>query len=650
MRFEVVNVITGESFTKTVTNANPVFLGSGPGVHITLPAIFVGRVAAAIGYLDASRSWVLWNHHGRDIVLGAKTLSAEGDHEPIRTGDSFVCSPFEVRVYFDAEELDTATDSRFARDRRANELVRHLHVELIKQYGRDLTPRESEFKDDYIQKLEENIAERAARADGFPADDRSESEIGNHLAGMAVRSELLSHLVADAGEKTDNAARKLKDGWERLRTRQKALEDAGAALVTEMAECLDTGRSDDLTEQIERVETGFWPAWDAWVVRKYPSLAVRRYLAVRRLKKEIKDSWYGYGPLEELLDDPTISEIMVVDRDHIFIEKNGRIENTGRRFVDDKSTEGVIGKIVDLAGRQINTSEPMVDARMPDGSRVNAIIPPLALKGPCLTIRRFPGKRLTVDQLIAKGSLTTAAKNFLRAAVISRRNVIVSGGTGTGKTTMLNCLSGFIPDHERIVTVEDTAELQLHKAHVVTLQSKHKNSEGKGEIDIERLVINTLRMRPDRIVVGECRGGEALDMLQAMNTGHDGSLTTIHANSPGDVIGRLEVLCRMNKRGSLPVESIHRQIASAVDVIVQLGVVYGENRRPKKIVTEIAEVAGMDPDAGGLRIVPLFARHPQTGPLRPTGQLATFTHELVASGLVADPVSLIRDDAPAVAG
>src|SRR6185369_2033908 len=225
---------------------------------------------------------------------------------------------------------------------------------------------------------------------------------------------------------------------------------------------------------------------------------------------------------------PNISEIMVVDREHIYIEKTGVLENSGRRFVSDEVTLAIIERIVSKVGRRIDKSSPLVDARLEDGSRVNAVIPPLAVSGPCLTIRKFPSRRLVMDDLVAKGALSRSVADFLKAAVLARRNILISGGTGTGKTTLLNCLSDFIPDKERIVTVEDTAELQLQKEHVVGMETKLANVEGAGEYTIRDLVRNALRMRPDRIVVGECRGPEALDMLQAMNTGHDGSMTTIH--------------------------------------------------------------------------------------------------------------------------
>jgi pilus assembly protein CpaF len=408
--------------------------------------------------------------------------------------------------------------------------------------------------------------------------------------------------------------------------------------VGALHEALGLAAIGDVTAQIQRVEAEFWNFWDKRIVDASFSFRARRYLALRRLKEEIKNVWYGFGPLEDLLENPTITEIMVVDREHIFIEKSNVIENSGRRFLTDPLK--IIRDVVNGAGREINTSEPMADARMPDGSRLNAVIPPLALKGPCLTIRRFPTKRLTTDDLLRIGSLTPASRDFLRACVINRRNVLISGGTGTGKTTLLNCLSSFIPDKERIVTIEDTAELQLHKEHVVTLQGRHKNVEGKGDVSIRDLVRNALRMRPDRIVVGECRGGEALDMLQAMNTGHDGSLTTIHANSPLDVVLRLEVLVQQAD-SKLPIQSIHRMIVSAIDLIVQLGVVtHGGKKR--KVVSEISEVVEVD-EAGGVRIVPLFARWESDPRLLPTGYLATFVPHLIAAGLIRGPEDLVRD-------
>jgi pilus assembly protein CpaF len=307
-------------------------------------------------------------------------------------------------------------------------------------------------------------------------------------------------------------------------------------------------------------------------------------------------------------------------------------------------TESIIERIVAQVGRRIDKSQPLVDARLPDGSRVNAIIPPLAVKGPTLTIRKFPAQRLTMDDLIEMGSISKAAATFLRSCVIEGRNILVSGGTGTGKTTMLNILSSFIPFKDRIVTIEDTTELRLHQDHVVTLETKPKNIEGAGEYTIRDLVKNSLRMRPDRVIVGECRGGEALDMIQAMNTGHDGSMTTVHANSAREVIERLEVLILM--AADLPVSSIHRQIASALDLIVHISRIPGGAR----VITQVSEVVRYDPEEKQIIMLDVF-NYRNGVSLRPTGYLPSFVDALVAKELLDVEFLYGRDDdkAPEIA-
>jgi pilus assembly protein CpaF len=315
----------------------------------------------------------------------------------------------------------------------------------------------------------------------------------------------------------------------------------------------------------------------------------RTDIDARTLKKSVFDEIIGLGPLEELLADADISEIMVNCHDEIFVEQHGRLARSSVIFTDDRAVLGAIERIVAPIGRRIDESSPMVDARLKDGSRVNAVIPPLALKGPSITIRKFSRRKLTGADLVAFGSMSAEMLEFLQTAVRQRANIVISGGTGSGKTTLLNVLSGYIPDNERIVTVEDAAELQLLQPNLVSLEARPANMEGKGAIPIRDLVKNCLRMRPDRIVVGECRGGEALDMLQAMNTGHDGSLTTAHANSPRDCIARLETMTLMAGL-DLPVQAIREQVCSAVDLIVQQSRFSCGSRR----VTHITEVSGME--------------------------------------------------------
>jgi pilus assembly protein CpaF len=309
------------------------------------------------------------------------------------------------------------------------------------------------------------------------------------------------------------------------------------------------------------------------------------------LQQEIIDELLGLGPLEDLMRDPAVSEIMVNGPDMIYVERSGKISLSEKRFNDERHLRTIIERIIAPLGRRIDESSPMVDARLPDGSRVNAIIEPLSLNGSTLTIRRFGTRRLTMDDLLRFGSVSPECVGLLKAMVEARLNVVVSGGTGSGKTTFLNILSGFIPNTERIVTIEDAAELALNQQHVVRLESRPANLEGRGSIGIRDLVRNALRMRPDRIVVGECRGGEALDMLQAMNTGHDGSLTTLHANTPRDALSRLETLVLM-AGFDLPVRAIREQIASAVDAVVQVARMRDGSRK----ITSIAEIVGMEGD------------------------------------------------------
>ncbi len=357
-----------------------------------------------------------------------------------------------------------------------------------------------------------------------------------------------------------------------------------------------------------------------------------------RLEQEVFNEALRLGPLEELLADESVTEVMVNGPHRVYVERHGRLELTDLQFTDDESVMAVIERIVAPLGRRIDESQPYVDARLADGSRVNAIIPPLSLSGPTITIRKFAKRALTTEDFIRFGTWTHNAAEFMRAAVMLRKNIIVAGGTGSGKTTLLNLLSGFIPATERIVTVEDAAELKLQQPHVVRLEARPPNIEGRGAVTIRDLVKNCLRMRPDRIIVGECRGGEALDMLQAMNTGHDGSLTTVHANSPRDVISRLETMVLMSGM-ELPSRAIREQIASAVDVIIHESRLSDGSRK----VVAISEVTGLE----GQQIVmqDIFAfKQSGVGPdgkvigtFAPTGAVPAFYEHLKSRGLSLDP-------------
>jgi pilus assembly protein CpaF len=360
----------------------------------------------------------------------------------------------------------------------------------------------------------------------------------------------------------------------------------------------------------------------------------------RRIIREITDDILGYGPLDPLLRDDSITEVMVNGHDRVYIEREGKIERTPVAFLDSGHLLRIIDKIVSQVGRRIDEASPMVDARLPDGSRVNAIIPPLSLKGPTLTIRKFSRDPYTVNDLIDFGTISAHGAQFLSACVHGKLNILISGGTGTGKTTTLNALSAFVPNDERIVTIEDAAELQLQQEHVITLEARPPNIEGQGEIRIRELVRNALRMRPDRIIVGEVRGPETLDMLQAMNTGHEGSLTTIHANSPRDALSRLETLV-MTAGVELPHRAIREQIASAFDLLVHVTRLVDGSRR----ITHITEVLRMESDVITLQDV-FVAKPPDeetqtssraarllTG-LAPTGLKPHFLEKLATNGVI----------------
>jgi pilus assembly protein CpaF len=376
----------------------------------------------------------------------------------------------------------------------------------------------------------------------------------------------------------------------------------------------------------------------------------------RQITKEITDDILGYGPLEPFLHDDSVTEVMVNGPDAIYIERAGKIVHTGATFLDDAHLMRIIDKIVSSVGRRVDEASPMVDARLPDGSRVNAIIPPLALRGPTLTIRKFSRDPYTMDDLINFGSVTAHAAQFLSSCVHGKLNILISGGTGTGKTTTLNAMSAFIPNAERIVTIEDAAELQLQQQHVIVLESRPPNIEGQGEVRIRELVRNSLRMRPDRIIVGEVRGSETLDMLQAMNTGHEGSLTTIHANSPRDALSRLETLV-MTAGVELPHRAIREQISSAFDLLVQITRLVDGSRR----VTHISEVLGMESDVITLQDI-FVAKPPDEGdpeaatgsakllkPLECAGLKPHFLEKMAANGVVLPPAFFNEDSAGYVA-
>jgi pilus assembly protein CpaF len=358
------------------------------------------------------------------------------------------------------------------------------------------------------------------------------------------------------------------------------------------------------------------------------------YAERERVSQEVMDEVFGLGPLEALLKDPTISDILVNNHKSVYIERNGLLERTAVQFRDDEHLRQIIDRVVSAVGRRVDESSPMVDARLPDGSRVNAIIPPLALDGPCVSIRRFGRDPLTAEDILRNNTMSQPMLDLLRACVKARLNILVSGGTGSGKTTFLNILSSFISDRERVITIEDAAELQLKQSHVVRLETRPPNVEGEGAVRQRQLVINSLRMRPDRIIVGEVRGEEALDMLQAMNTGHDGSLTTIHANTPRDALSRLETMVAMANLG-IPEAATRRQLASAINVVVQMSRLSDGTRK----LVSVAEITGMEGEIVTMQEIFVFkkmglgAQGEVLGEFVPTGVRPKFSERLLAAGI-----------------
>ena len=398
-------------------------------------------------------------------------------------------------------------------------------------------------------------------------------------------------------------------------------------LLSELDPSMDITRTDDVRRTIQDLFEQILAEEN--IVLSRPERA--------RLFEQIAAEILGLGPLQPLLEDDTISEIMVNGPKNVYIERKGRLHRVPVTFENNDHVMRIIDRIVAPLGRRIDESSPYVDARLQDGSRVNAVIPPISLVGPVLTIRKFSRNPITIEQLIQFGSITSESVQFLKACVEARLNILISGGTGSGKTTLLNVMSSFIPNDERILTIENAAELQLRQEHVVTLESRPPNIEGRGEITIRDLVINALRMRPERIIVGECRGGETLDMLQAMNTGHDGSMTTAHANTPRDALARIETMCLMAGM-DLPVRAIREQVSSAVDLICQQERMRDGTRK----VTTITEVSGMEGEVITMTDIFVFEQTGMengkiVGRLRPTGLRPKFMEKIETAGINLPP-------------
>jgi Flp pilus assembly CpaF family ATPase len=602
------------------TSGAEVTIGRDPSNTVVLQSPWVSRHHAVVRLTDGKL-------HLENVGLNSCVV---GDEE-VAGAQTAVFEPgTKVRIWpftltFEAEKPATITRAELENHLRSivADLELRIHRKLLERL--DLYEFETNRASDTasILLLENNIEDVCRELRVFNAENEPLLE---EITGLVLRDHLVNQLIMETGkDEFFDLAALTSNEFDVPATLVPERESELHALLQFVRDRLSLHECRDTSEQIHHVETRFGDVFP--LVRPHLHHELRKYLILRTLKKDLKDTVFGFGPLQDLLRAPAVTEIMVVGREQIYVERAGVIEKSGRRFISDKVTESIIERIVAQVGRRIDKSQPLVDARLPDGSRVNAIIPPLAVKGPCLTVRKFPLQRLTMDDLIEMGSINRAAATFLRGCVIDRRNIVVSGGTGSGKTTLLNVLSSFIPFKERIVTIEDTVELRLHQEHVVTLETKPPNVEGAGQYTVRDLVKNALRMRPDRIIVGECRGPEALDMIQAMNTGHDGSMTTVHANSSQEVIERLEVLILM--AADLPITSIHRQLTTAVDMIAHISRLPGGRR----VVTQVSEVLRVDPDTKEIVLLDIFNfRNGES--LEPTGYLPSFVDSLIEKELL----------------
>lgn len=597
MRLLINNTLTGEQSIEEVA-ADILIVGRQPNYDddavdqkkiqlIELKSRFVSAQHLRLWRED--KRWQVTNLTQSNVFKIADELVESGASSDVDLGVEIVVGEYSL-ILTEAKQDKAATELNV----RAKfvELERAIHKKLLKwiELRRDekLDLETVEAKEKILSFLDTILNDLLAE---------QPSEFVRGASKLAFSNRLM--YILTAGEKTygESYTKYLENKHEII-----SYDSALSKLEQRFLKVMDVESKPKTMEQdVEKLESQYDEVY-ARLELDF-SRAMQTHLVREQVRHDVFDLVFGYGPLQDLLEMNSISEIMVVSKDQIFIEKFGVVEDSKRSFFNDDMLIAVIERIVQPLGRRVDKSSPMVDARLKDGSRVNAVVPPLAVKGPCLTIRKFSKTPLEMSDLIGFGAISERTARFLEACVMNHQNVIVSGGTGTGKTTMLNCLSRYIPHKERIVTIEDTAEVQLKQPHVVTLESRPANMEGTGAITIEDLVKNSLRMRPDRIVVGECRGAEALDMLQAMNTGHDGSMTTAHANSPVELILRIETMVLMGV--DMPIKAIREQIVAAVDLIIQL------TRLPdgRRCVTHISEVVGMNEETDEVIVEDIFRFH-----------------------------------------
>ena len=600
--------------------ADEVLIGRDEKNHVCLRSPFVSRQHARIFHQDGHIFVESLGLNG--VVVANKEVPF---HEKARSeyGDEVRIGEFSLYLMDAAGRAGRRRGRRSPVAKRVVALEQKVHAALLERLnlrasGGQFTRDDAEYVALIKHHLDEIVRDHVTQVD---------KEMGKHLVHQFLWRQTLTEINRRGAGKMIYGY-----GFEDFDVLDSKMEDGVGRIVSDIISDFRLPlRPETLGDDVAAAEAGF--ADQLGRIRRRLTGPLAMYMVRRMLHKEVEDVVLGYGPLQDLLDMPNINEIMVVGKDRIYLEKDGVVVDSGRSFFSDDVVQNIIERIITPIGRRIDRSTPLVDARLPDGSRVNAIISPLSLSGPILTIRKFAQVPFTIDDLVERHTLTATAAAFLRGCVLGRKNILISGGTGSGKTTTLNVLAGFISSSERIVTVEDSAELQLPQDHVVRLETRPANIEGRGAYTIRDLVRNALRMRPDRLIVGEVRGGEALDMLQAMNTGHDGSLTTIHANAPADTMMRLETMVLMAV--DMPVRAIREQILAAIDVVVQIA----RQSDGRRCVSHVSEVMGIDQDTGQIITEDIFVLRAATGgqggtELRYTGYLPLFVEELITKNYI----------------
>ena len=583
-------------------------LGKNPACDITLESPYI------------SPEHALFESVGPQVYLHSKGLNGVMvNDDDIKRGERIELKPKDIIslpgfVLHITGLRPTQQASDFEKERDLSEFKRVIHKDLLDQAN--LTGVIMDKHDARMEaEIENKLTALLDRIHEIPLD------LLDHIVLRSVREEAINAIVRGSLKQSHRRSLQWESSTERI-----AFDQLVATCLTDIG-CSEGYSAMPIAEVREKIAEAFNSN------SKALSPAQKYYIAKESVRSDILALVYGLGPLEDLMRVQEITEIMVVGKDKIFIEKGGGLEETGRNFPSEDDLNVAVNRMVRPIGRALNRSEPIVDARLTDGSRVHVVIPPVAIHGTSVTIRRFREDPFTIEDLIRFNSITPEAARFLTACVVARKNVVISGGTGSGKTTLLNVVGSKIPFDQRLVVIEDSAELQLPQPNQVNLETRKANLEGKGEITIKDLVRASLRMRPDRIVVGECRSGEALDMLQAMNTGHDGSLTTGHANSPKEMIQRLQVMV-MEAGEDMPVTAIRQQIAAAVDLIIQI---QRQRDRSRKI-THISEVVGYDTTEGEIVMEDIFSLvelDENNAQLRFTGYLPTFTDQLLRAGNIS---------------